>query len=96
MEDNQQEEFLLKWNDHHNSFFATVQELCSAELLCDVTVACGSGDPIVFEAHKLMLSVCSNFFKNLLTRKRTERYPIIFLKDVNPRYVLLELKITDN
>ena len=41
MEDNQQEEFLLKWNDHHNSFFAIMQDLCSSEVLTDVTLACG-------------------------------------------------------
>ncbi len=36
-----QEEFLLKWNDHHVSFFNIVEELCRTEQLCDVTLACG-------------------------------------------------------
>merc|ERR1711944_104847 len=84
-DDHQQEEFLLKWNDHHNSFFSIVQDLCASELLTDVTLACGAGEPIIFEAHKLMLSVCSSFFRNILTRKRADRYqshPIVFLKDV--------------
>ena len=89
-DDHQQEEFLLKWNDHHNSFFSIVQDLCASELLTDVTLACGSGEPIIFEAHKLMLSVCSSFFRNILTRKRADRYqshPIVFLKDVEPRHM---------
>jgi len=89
-EDHHQEEFLLKWNDHHNSFFSIVQDLCASELLTDVTLACGSGEPIIFEAHKLMLSVCSAFFRNILTRKRADRYqthPIVFLKDVEPRHM---------
>ena len=89
-DDHQQEEFLLKWNDHHNSFFSIVQDLCASELLTDVTLACGSGEPIIFEAHKLMLSVCSTFFRNILTRKRADRYqshPIVFLKDVEPRHM---------
>lgn len=89
-DDPQQEEFLLKWNDHHNSFFSIVQDLCASELLTDVTLACGSGEPIIFEAHKLMLSVCSTFFRNILTRKRADRYqphPIVFLKDVEPRHM---------
>ena len=89
-DDSQQEEFLLKWNDHHNSFFNIVQDLCTNELLTDVTLACGSGEPVVFEAHKLMLSVSSAFFRNILTRKRADRYPshpIVFLKDVNPRHM---------
>ena len=88
-DDNQQEEFLLKWNDHHNSFFSIVQDLCASELLTDVTLACGSGEPIIFEAHKLMLSVCSTFFRNILTRKRAagSSHPIVFLKDVEPRHM---------
>jgi hypothetical protein len=87
-DDHQQEEFLLKWNDHHNSFFSIVQDLCSAELLTDVTLACGDGEPIIFEAHKLMLSVCSAFFRNILTRKsRVQAHPIVFLKDVEPRHM---------
>jgi hypothetical protein len=89
-DDHQQEEFLLKWNDHHNSFFSIVQDLCASELLTDVTLACGTGEPIVFEAHKLMLSVCSAFFRNILTRKRADyhqSHPIVFLKDVEPRHM---------
>jgi len=37
-----------------------------------------------------MLSVCSTFFRNILTRKRADRYqahPIVFLKDVEPRHM---------
>lgn len=87
MEDTQ-EEFLLKWNDHHASFFTIVQELCASESLTDVTLACGGGEPIIFEAHKLMLSVCSTFFRNILTRKsRYQAHPIVFLKDVEPRHM---------
>ena len=36
-----QEEFLLKWNDHHNSFFSIMKDLCESEVLTDVTLACG-------------------------------------------------------
>ena len=50
------EEFRLKWNDHHNSFFSIMQDLFSTEMLTDVTLACGGE---VFETHKLMLCVCS-------------------------------------
>ena len=28
------EEFLLKWNDHHNSFFAVLQELSANDIYC--------------------------------------------------------------
>lgn len=77
------EEFLLKWNDHHNSFFSIMQDLCSSEVLTDVTLACGGQ---VFETHKIMLCVCSSFFRSILTR-RPDKHPIVFLKDIHPKHL---------
>ena len=77
------EEFLLKWNDHHNSFFAIMQDLCANEILTDVTLACGGR---VFETHKIMLCVCSTFFRTVLTRQ-TNKHPIVFLKDIRPKHL---------
>jgi len=78
----QQEEFLLKWNDHHASFFNIVEDLCRTEQLCDVTLACGGQ---VFETHRLILSVCSPYFRTMLNR--VDKHPIIYLKDVNPQHL---------
>ena len=36
-----EDEFLLKWHDHHQSFFLLVEELVMREQLTDVTLACG-------------------------------------------------------
>ena len=77
------DEFLLKWNDHHNSFFNIMQELCANEVLTDVTLACGGR---VFETHKIMLCVCSAFFRQVLTRQ-TDKHPIVFLKDIRPKHL---------
>merc|ERR1712203_772426 len=78
-----QEELLLKWNDHHASFFMIVEDLCRTEQLCDVTLACGGQ---VFETHKLILSVCSPYFRTLLN-SRPDKHPIVYLKDVNPKHL---------
>jgi len=78
----------LKWNDHHVSFFNIVEELCRTEQLCDVTLACGGQ---VFETHKLILSVCSPFFRAMLNTTDKQRHPIIYLKDVNPQHLELLL-----
>merc|ERR1712038_54562 len=78
-----QEEFLLKWNDHHASFFTIVEDLCRTEQLCDVTLACGGR---VFETHKLILSVCSPYFRTLLN-SRPDKHPIVYFKDVNPKHL---------
>jgi len=81
------EEFLLKWEEHHNTFFSILQDLCNSDTLTDVTLACGGR---VFEAHRLMLCVCSTFFRSILARPpgvrpdRAGHHPIVFLKDVSP------------
>nr|ACO11667.1 Longitudinals lacking protein-like [Caligus rogercresseyi] len=79
-----QEEFLLKWNEHHNSFFGMLQELCVSEFMTDVTLACGGQ---IFETHKLILCVCSPFFKSILSKSVSGKHPIIFLKSVSPKHL---------
>ena len=53
-----EEELLLKWDDHHKSFFEAAEDLCHQEQFIDVTLSCGE---INFPAHKLVLSVCSPY-----------------------------------
>lgn len=51
-----QEEFLLKWNDHHNSFFSIMKELSESEVLTDVTLACG-GEWEFTNSYSLKISI---------------------------------------
>jgi len=82
------EEFLLKWNDHHNLFFLGAEELCETEEYTDVTLAAGTK---FFPAHKLVLSICSPYFKHLFKHLGKDK-PVIFLKDVDPRHLDLLLQ----
>ena len=50
------------------------------ELYSDVTLAC---DSKFFDVHKLVLSVCSEYFEEIL-RKTTCAKPVIVLKDIKP------------
>ena len=68
------DEFLLKWHDHHQSFFLLVEEMVLRDQLTDVTLACvgsetGQADLQLIPAHSLMLSVCSPYFRTLLSGK---------------------------
>jgi len=83
------EEFLLKWHDHHQSFFILVEELVQLEQLTDVTLACGDGtNHQLLSAHSLMLSVCSPYFRRLLSENRhKEKHHIIHLHGVSPRHM---------
>ena len=82
------EEFLLKWHDHHNSFFSMMQDLYVNEILTDVTLACGGE---LFESHKLMLCASSTFFRKMFTGPQSNN-PFVYLEDVNPRHLELLLE----
>ena len=76
-----EEEYILKWKDYRANFFALAEDLFTNELLTDVTLACRDQ---LFEAHRIVLSVCSPYFRAILTRKTSNgqqaTHPIIFLK----------------
>ena len=54
------ENFCLKWNDHHSVFFTNVESLCEKSFLTDVVLSAGGS---LFQAHKLVLSICSTYFQ---------------------------------
>ena len=54
------------------------------QVLTDVTLACGGR---VFETHKIMLCVCSAFFRQVLTGRQSNKHPIVFLKDIRPKHL---------
>ena len=59
------EDYCLKWNDHHSTFFSSAENLCVAQALTDVTLSAGKRE---FTAHKLVLSVCSGYFSGLFAK----------------------------
>ena len=82
------EDFMLKWNDHHKLFFAGAEEIQASEEFTDVTLSAGDR---IFRAHKLVLSICSPYFKALFRKLGPEK-PVIFLKDINPKHLELLLQ----
>ncbi|XP_059098902.1 protein tramtrack, alpha isoform-like [Tigriopus californicus] len=79
-----EEEYMLKWRDYQSNFFSLAEELYLNEFLTDVTLCCKNQ---YFEAHRLVLSVCSPYFHSLFTQayhSHPLKHPIIFLKDVKP------------
>ncbi|CAH0716351.1 unnamed protein product, partial [Brenthis ino] len=72
------EQFSLRWNDFHSNLSQSFQALLEGEDLVDVTLAAGGQ---YVHAHKLILSVCSPYFKELFKMNPCE-HPIVILKDV--------------
>ena len=76
------EDFCLKWNDHHSIFFSAAETLCRGSMLTDVTLATSDK---TFPAHKLVLSICSSFFRDLFSKPQfsSSQSSVVYLKDVS-------------
>ena len=71
------EKLSLKWNDFQENLCLSVKELKGSVDFSDVTLACDDDEQI--EAHKVILSGSSPYFKNILT-KNVHPHPLIFLR----------------
>jgi len=72
------EKFCLRWNDFERNISAAFRELREDKDFFDVTLAC---DDDQIQAHKVILSACSPFFRTILRRNRHE-HPLLYLKGV--------------
>uniref|UniRef100_A0A1B6DIU8 BTB domain-containing protein n=1 Tax=Clastoptera arizonana TaxID=38151 RepID=A0A1B6DIU8_9HEMI len=76
--------FCLRWNNFQTNFTAQFETLRAEEDFVDVTLAC-EGKRI--KAHKLILSACSPYFKELF-KCNPCKHPIIFMQDVEYEHLL--------
>ena len=72
------EKFCLRWNDFKLSISESFQNLREEKDFFDVTLACEDNQ---IQAHKVILSACSPFFRNIL-RHNPHPHPLLYLKDV--------------
>ena len=77
-----EEKFNLKVKDFHKKTANYFSSLKDEDHLCDITLV--SDDDILIPAHKVILSVSSKFFSDLI-RKFKERNPLIYLWGVKSR-----------
>merc|ERR1719186_2411349 len=75
------EKFCLKWNEFEANIGIAFRELREDKDFFDVTLAC---DDEQIQAHKVILSACSPFFRKVLKRNRHE-HPLLYLKGVKYR-----------
>ena len=69
----------LSWEEFDNNTSNTFKQLFVDQHFMNVTLACDDGKQI--EAHKVILSSSSTFFKRVLT-KIPHQHPYIYLKGV--------------
>jgi len=70
--------FCLRWNNFHSNIATSFEHLRDHEDFVDVTLACEGKS---LKAHKVVLSACSPYFRNLLKQNPCQ-HPIIILRDV--------------
>ena len=82
------EKFSLKWNDFQANVTKSFGILRRERNLFDVTLVSDSEEHI--PAHRLVLSACSDFFKNIFTKVDNQN-PLIYLAGVSSRDIKMIL-----
>ena len=72
------EEFCLRWSDFESNISLAFRELRDEKDFFDVTIACEDEQ---VNAHKVILSACSPFFRDIL-RRNPHQYPLLYLSGV--------------
>jgi len=75
------EKFSLRWNDFERNISSAFRDIREEKEFFDITLAC---DDEQLQAHKVILSACSPFFKNIL-RRNHHQHPLLYLKGVSFR-----------
>ena len=76
------ERFSLKWNDFQSVVSQSFSVLRQEADFYDVTLV--SEDETQIQAHKLVLSACSSFFKSIL-KKNSHSHPLLYLSGVDSK-----------
>jgi len=72
------EKFCLRWNDFESNISSAFRELREEKDFFDITLACENE---TIQAHKVILSACSPFFRDVL-RRYPHQNPLLYLKGV--------------
>merc|ERR1712189_56585 len=72
------EQFCLKWNDFSANMAQNFKSLRDEKAFCDVTI---SVEGQQLQAHKMIISACSPFFKKMI-EMNNNKHPLIVLRDI--------------
>jgi len=79
------ENFCLRWNDFESNVSGAFRELRAESDFFDVTLTCddtNANSRRPMQAHKVILSACSNLFKQMLRTQTGHPNPMIYLRGV--------------
>ena len=72
-----QENYSLKWQHFHQNIATAFKDLRNDEEFLDVTIACGEEQQI--QAHKVIISACSPYFKSMLQKHPGAKSPVLIM-----------------
>ena len=72
------EKFCLRWNDFESNISLAFRDIRDEKDFFDCTLSCGARQ---IQAHKLILSACSPFFRSIL-KQNPHQHPLLYLKGV--------------
>ena len=75
------EKFCLRWNDFSSQLSGSFKEIRDKKDFFDVTLV---SDQDQVEAHKVIISACSPFFRDILSRN-PHHHPLLYLRGVKHR-----------
>ena len=76
------EKFCLKWNDFQHNIVSSYNDLRKDSDFSDVTLVCNEDQQI--EAHRIILTACSPFFRTVL-KKNKSSHPIIYMRGIKAK-----------
>ena len=77
---------VLEWKNYESISSSSFKKLYDDKFFTDVTLACDGNKKI--EAHKVILSACSNFFQEILQGNENP-HPLIYLQGMDIKYLIL-------
>jgi len=81
------ENFCLRWNDFEANVSGAFRDLRAESDFFDVTLGCSDSNGRSLQAHKVILSACSSFFKQMLRQQQSHNpahpHPYIYLRGVS-------------
>ena len=78
------EKFCLRWNDFESSISGAFNDIRTEKDFLDVTLVCEDDH---LEAHKLILSACSPWFRSVL-RRSSHQHPLVYLKGIKQQEMM--------
>ena len=78
MSNNPGEKFCLRWNEFEKNISTSFRDLRLDKDFFNVTLACENNQ---IQAHKVILSACSPFFRSVL-KQNPHQHPLLYLKGV--------------